>query len=146
MIKTSQNTLKNISALVWIIGGIVLLLKAISLFTDAHSIIPELTIIIIVVLAALFAGLLKSKFIMAKFCKNNLIRIYNIKNPKIYQFFENKFFFWLMVMIITGITLSRLALGNYSCLLAVGGLDFSLSVALFTSSLVFIKKSKYQEK
>lgn len=140
MIRTSQNTLKYISALVWIIGGIVLLLKAISLFNDAHSIIPKLTIIIAVVFAAFLAGLLKSKFIMANFCKNNLLRIQNIKNPKIHQFFETKFFFWLIIMIITGIALSRYALGNYSCMLAVGGLDFSLAVALLTSSLVFIKR------
>lgn len=146
MIKTSQNTLKNISAVVWLIGGFVLLLKAISILTDAHSIIPKLTVIIVVVILALIAGLLKSRFIMTKFCKNNLIRIYNIKNPKIHQFFENKFFFWLMIMIITGITISRLALGNYNCMLAVGGLDFSLSVALLTSSVVFLKRNKYQVK
>jgi hypothetical protein len=77
---------------------------------------------------------------MSKFCRNNLVRINKIRNPKIHQFFETKFLFWLIIMIITGITLSRLALGSYSCLLAVGGLDFSLSVALLTSSLVFFRK------
>ena len=140
MFKTSQNTLKNILALVWVIGGIILFLKAVSLLSDAHTISQELTVIISVIITAFAAGLLKSRFIMSKFCRKNLARIYKIQNPKIHQFFETKFFFWLILMILTGITLSRYAIGNYNCLLAVGGLDFSLSIALLKSSLLFLKK------
>ena len=107
---------------------------------EANKFSENIGLIILVLITTLFAGLLKNKFIMAKFCRKNLKRISEIKSPKIYQFFTPSFLFALVLMILTGIALSRLAVGSYSLLIAIGGLDLSLSVALLTSSTIFIKE------
>ena len=141
MINSSHKTLKNLATLVWIIGGIVLFLKGYYLLKQAQSISENIFAIVVILTISFIAGLIKNKFIMSKFCKKNLSRIYNIDKPKIYQFFEFKFFFFLTLMIFTGALLSRIASGNYYGLLAVGGLDLALSTALLTSSVLFFKKS-----
>jgi hypothetical protein len=142
VINTSRKTLINISAIVWILGGIVLLLKGISLIKAAQIIYPSIIVISIIIIVALLVGLIKGKFLMGKFCKNNIKRINNIVEPKIHQFFEPKFILFLILMILTGITLSNLAVGNYGFLLAVGCLDFALSTALLSSTSVFLNKKE----
>ncbi len=137
---TSKNTLVRLSALVWTIGGAVLFVKGYSLLKEANEVSENIGIIILVLLITLFTGLVKNKYIMAKFCRKNLRRIHEIKSPKIYQFFTPGFFFALTLMILTGITLSKLAIGSYSFMIAIGGLDLSLSVALLSSSIIFIKE------
>jgi len=134
---TSRKTLINISAVVWVVSAIILLIKGMLLLKAAHIISESITIISVVVISALLIGLLKSKLVMIKFCRKNISRINNIAKPKMYQFFEIKFLIFLALMILTGITLSRFAAGDYSFLLAIGGLDFALSTALFSSSMVF---------
>ena len=141
MINTSHNTLKNLAALVWVLGGIVLFSKGYSLLKQANGISENILIIIAVLIVAFIVGLFKNKFIMSKFCKKNLSRIYNLVNPKFHQFFELKFFFFLTLMILTGAFLSRISIGNYFALLAVGAFDLALSTALLTSSVHFFKKN-----
>jgi hypothetical protein len=140
MIKTSKNTLLFISLLFWIIGGIILLFKGIILLLNAHLISPSLSTLSIVLMVAFIIGLLKSRLFMLGFLRKNVNRINRIDEPKIHQFFSPGFIFALFLMIITGLLLSRLALGSYNLLLFVGGLDFSLSIALFTSSIIFINR------
>lgn len=142
MINTSNKTLIILSAFVWVIGGIVLLLKGISLLKEAHIISPSLSIIVFVVLTALVVGLIKNKYIMSKFCRKNIDRIKKIPKPKTHQFFTPQFFIALTMMILTGSLLSSLAAGNYGFLLAVGALDLSLATALLTSSIVFVNFKK----
>jgi len=137
VINTSKKTLIVLAAVVWVFGGIVLLFKGISLIKAAQIISPSITVILLVVIFAFIIGLIKSKYLMAKFCRKNLIRINKIDAPKIHQFFKPQFFFFLALMISAGIMLSEFAEGNYGFLLAVGGFDFSLSTALLTSSVVF---------
>ena len=137
---TSKNTLVRLSALVWIIGGVVLFLKGYSLLKETLKLNENIVIMIAVLIIAFIAGVIKNKYLMSKFCKKNINRINDIKSPKIYQFFTPGFFFALAVMILTGITLSRLASGNYSFMLAVGGLDLALATALLFSSTIFFRE------
>jgi len=94
-----------------------------------------------VLVVAFIIGQLKSKFIMEKFCKQNLSRIKELHEPKIYQFFELRFFLFLTLMIFSGLFLSNFAAGNYNYLLIVGTLDLTLSTALLKSSTHFFKNS-----
>lgn len=89
---------------------------------------------------AFIIGQIKSKFIMERFCRKNLARINELKDPKVYQFFELGFFLFLTLMIFTGMFLSSLAAGDYNYLLMVGTLDLTLSTALLKSSTTFFKK------
>jgi hypothetical protein len=146
VLNTSRKTLINISAVIWIFGGLVLLLKGILLINAAQFIYPSIIVISAVIIAALLIGLIKGKLLMGKFCKKNIKRINNIVEPKIHQFFEPRFILHLSLMILTGFTLSKLAEGNYSFLLAVGCLDFALSTALLTSTSVFFQYSHAEQK
>ena len=92
-----------------------------------------------VLVVAFIIGQIKSKFIMEKFCDKNLVRIKNLKEPKIYQFFELRFFLFLVLMISTGLLLSGFASGNYNYLLFIGAIDLTLSTALLKSSTRFFK-------
>ena len=139
MINASPKTLILLSAIIWIGGGFQLLYKGVSLIKKAMVIDPNTTMIYVIVIVGILIGLVKNKFIMSKFCVKNINRINNLTNPKIHQFYEAKFFFFLTLMILTGFTLSRLAEGNYSFLLAVATLDFALTTALLTSSRIYFK-------
>jgi hypothetical protein len=121
-------------------GGIVLFIKGYSLLKEANKLTENFAIIIIVLILAFIVGLIKNKYIMSIFCIKNLRRISKINSPKVYQFFSSGFFFALAIMILAGITLSRLASGNYGFMLAVGGLDLALATALITSSAIFFRE------
>lgn len=97
-------------------------------------------VVSMVLVVAFIIGLIKSKYLMEKFCIKNLRRIADLKEPKIYQFFELRFFLFLALMIFTGQILSNFASGDYNYLLMVGTLDLTLSTALLKSSAVFFKE------
>ncbi len=136
---TSKKTLKLLAAIAWIFGGLVLFFKGYILIKEANSISYNMEMISMVLVVAFIIGQIKSKFIMEKFCKNNLIRIAGLREPKIYQFFELRFFLFLLIMIFTGLFLSSFASGNYNYLLFVGTIDLTLSTALLKSSTRFFK-------
>jgi hypothetical protein len=142
LINASQKQLKIISAIFIIAGGIILFIKGYLMLKDAISIKPDIEIISLVMASAFIVGLLKNKFIMTKFNLHNIDRINNMENPKLYDFFELKFFFYLGLMIIAGIVLSGIAEGDYNLLLIVGGIDLALSTALLKSSILFFNEKK----
>jgi cation transport ATPase len=145
VINTSNQKLKYIAAAVWIVGGIVLFLKSYSLLLKALEIDMNYTFIVVAIFAAFFFGLVKNKYLMSPFCVKNLKRIESIQKPKLHQFFEAKFSFFLTLMVITGAFLSRVAEGNYSMLLVVGTFDLALSTALLTSSVIFFRKENHSK-
>jgi hypothetical protein len=137
MINVSTRSLKILAALVWYIGGFVLIIKGGGLLHEAatlksHQIWPW---------SAFFSGLLigglKAKFLFSKACKKNLDRIDALNQAKIWQFFRPRFFILLALMILTGATLSELAHNNYPFLIGVAILDISIAIALLGSSYVF---------
>lgn len=139
MFITTKKTLKILAALVWLIGGAVLMIKGYLLLRNANLIHFNMENISIVLVISFILGQIKSKYIFEKFCINNLNRINLIKEPKIYQFFELRFFFLLALMILAGLTLSILAKENYIFLLSLACVDIALSTALLKSSLTFFK-------
>ena len=136
---TSKITLKIFAAIVWILGGLILFVKGYLLLKEANSISFNMENISMVLVVAFILGQIKSKFIMEKFCKKNLIRITELREPKIYQFFEFHFFLFLALMISAGLLLSGFAAGNYNYLLMIGALELTLSTALLKSSTQFFK-------
>ena len=104
---------------------------------EANYIHKDIEMISLVMGSAFIIGLLKNKFIMSKFNEQNIKRINELTDPKIYQFFESRFFIFLVLMIAAGISLSNYASGDYTMLLVVGGLDLALSTALLKSSTIF---------
>jgi hypothetical protein len=133
----SSRSLNILAALVWYVGGIVLLLKGGSLLVEAVSLRPGLAWPWVAVGAALLAGGLKANFLFSRNCEKNLVRIAALERPRIWQFFRPGFFVALAVMILAGATLSRLAHNHYPLLIGVAALDLALAIALLGSSLVF---------
>ena len=137
MPKVSHRTLKIFAALVWNIGGMVLLLKGASLLMEAEALQPDRFWIWVAVLTGTMIGGLKARYLFSKSCKRNLARIDGLKQPRIWQFYRPRFFVFLLLMILAGATLSRMAHGSYPFLIGVAIVDFSISVALLGSSYVF---------
>ena len=129
--------LKILAALVWYVGGIRLLQKGISLLVEAGAMEPGLVWPWIAGLVGFTLGGIKAKYLFTKSIKKNLVRIEALSAPKIWQFFSPGFFAALTIMILAGITLSRLAHDNYPYLLGVAVLDLGIAVALLGSSYVY---------
>ncbi len=143
MLTVSALTLNILAASVWYVGGTVLLIKGSTLLVEAHTLRPEMYRIWIVIAAGLCFGGLKGKFIFSKTCQNNLVRIRTLDHPKVWQIFRPWFFVFLAAMIMTGATMSRMAHNNYSFLISVAILDFSIAVALLWSSNIFWKQKAF---
>ncbi|MBW2369892.1 MAG: hypothetical protein JRH15_18630 [Deltaproteobacteria bacterium] len=139
MTSVSNRNLKILSALVWYIGGVVLMLKGFGLSREADVLKPGHSWPLLAFLSGLLIGGLKAKFLFSKSCKKNLTRIDALAKPKIWQFFRLRFLVFLVLMIITGVTLSRLAHNHYPLLIGMSILDFSIAVGLIGSGYVFWK-------
>lgn len=137
MFTVSARTLNLFAALVWYIGGIRLLQKGISLLLEAVVMEPELAWPWIAGFVGLFLGGLKAKYLFTNSIKKNLIRIDGLSQPKIWQFFSPGFFAALTIMILAGVTLSRMAHNNYPFLIGVAILDLGIAIALLGSSYVY---------
>lgn len=146
MLVVSPRSLNVLAALVWYIGGIVLLLKGGSLLAEAQSLSPGQVWPWLAMLAALIAGSLQARFLFSKSCRKNLDRIAALDRPKIWQFYRPGFFGFLVLMIVTGATLSSLAHNNYPLLIGVGALDLNLAVALLASSYVYWQRRAFFSK
>lgn len=133
----TRSTLYILAAIVWHIGGVVLLAKAVSLIVEAGSLRPEQNWQWIFVGVGLLLGLLKARYLFSRFWLKNAARIDSLDRPQIWQFFRPRFFLMLTAMIFAGAMMSRLATGHYRSLIGVATLDFSLAIALLGSGLLF---------
>ncbi len=136
MAPASARSLKILAALVWYIGGVVLLLKGASLLLEAEALRPDKTWPWLAVIAGLFLGSVKARFLFSKSCRKNLARIDGLPRPRIWQFFRPQFFVFLVLMILAGATLSQMAHNNYPFLIGVAVVDFSIGIALLGSSYI----------
>jgi hypothetical protein len=139
LIKANKKILKNLAATLLIFGGVALFIKGYLSLKEANQLSPNMEIISVIMAGAFIIGLLKSRYLISKFNRKNIERINKLENPKIYQFYQPSFFFFLALMIIVGQTSSILASGSYIALLIIGGINLTLSTALLKSSVVFLK-------
>ena len=143
MLVVSTRSLKILAALVWYVGGTILLLKGRSLLVEADALKPEESWPWLAAVAGLFLGGLKAKFLFNRSCQRNLDRIAALNRPRVWQFFKPWFFVVLTVMILVGVTLSRLVHNNYPFLIGVAILDLGIGIALLGSSYVFWKQKAF---
>ena len=139
MFNSSTHTLKRLASLVWYSGAVVLSFKSSILLSEAHSINAELLWIGLAILAGLLIGYIKAKYLFKKLCLKNLKRIDTLKQPKLWQFYRMRFFFFLLSMIILGSFIAQLAQGNYITLISMAIIEVSLATALLGSSHCFWK-------
>ena len=132
-----------LAALIWYVGGIVLLVKGVTLLAEASLLHPEQYWPWFAAFVGLVFGGVKAKYLFSKSCGKNQIRIAALNQPKVWQFFRPGFFLLLAVMILVGATLSRLAHDNYLLSMGVAILDLSIGTALLGSSYVFWKQKAF---
>ena len=137
MLIVSARSLKILAALIWYIGGIMLILKGRSLLVEAGALKPEQVWPWLAAAAGIILGILQAKFLFSRSCKKNLDRIDALDRPRVWQFFRPGFFAALTVMIFVGATFSRLAHNNYPFLIGVAIVDLNIGIALLGSSYVF---------
>jgi len=128
------------AAVVWLAGGIVLLLKGGSLLAEAHALEPGQVWLWLAVILGLSLGSLKARYLFSGNCRKNLDRIDALERPRLWQSYRPRFYVFLAMMILFGATLSRLAHGNHPFLIGVAVLDISIAVALLGSSHHFWKR------
>jgi hypothetical protein len=143
MFHSSPRMLNSLAAGVWYIGAVMLLLRAVSLLLQAVGLHSGWFWPLLAVTIGLVTGLWRGRFMFSRGCHRNLDRIARLPQPKLWQFFSPGFFVALVVMIAAGATLSRIAVGNYWFLLSVTALDLAISVALFSSSVVFWQRDAF---
>lgn len=133
MLAVSKKTLKIVAGLVWFSGAIVLLLKSASLVFQATELRPGEPWSWLALAAGLLIGGAKAQFLFGGFCRKNLDRIAALDDPRLWQAFRTGFYVFLVTMVLLGATLSKLAIGHYSALLALVVLDLSIAIALLGS-------------
>jgi len=137
LLKTTHRQLKFLAVLFWSVGGTILILKGGSLLLAAESLHPHQIWPWLALFSGVGFGGVKARYLFSKIGKKNLIRIDDIHQPKPWQFFRLRFFVMLTLMVILGVSLSRLAQDNYLFLIAVGILELSIAMALIGSSYIF---------
>ena len=140
----SARSLNILAALVWYIGGFVLVWKGGSLLAEAAALRPGLPWPWLALAAALLLGGLKARFLFSRSCHKNLTRIAALDQPRIWQFYKPGFFLFLALMVTAGATMSRLAHDNYSALLGVAILDLAIAVALLGSSYIYWQRKAFR--
>ncbi|MCK4705941.1 MAG: hypothetical protein KAT90_10690 [Gammaproteobacteria bacterium] len=137
MFNASPRTLKLLASLIWYSGFIVLFIKSSGLLLDAESIKPNQLWTWLAVFSGLLIGAIKARYLYSRLCIKNLNRINALKQPKLWNFYRMRFFFFLFSMIILGKFLSRMAHDNYPMLLIMAIVELSVATALLGSSHCF---------
>lgn len=145
MLTSSSRSLKISAALVWYIGSIILALKGSNLLFEAYRIDSKQNWIWLAIILGILIGVIKAKYLFNMVCKKNLARIDLLKKPNVWQFYRPRFYIFLVIMIVLGETVSRIAHYNYPFLICVAILDFSLATALLASSHTFWKQKAFEK-
>lgn len=137
MFNASTRSLKILSAIIWTIGCLVLVVKGVRLLIEADHLRPGLAWPWLAIGAGVLIGVLKARLVFDGFCRQNLARIDALKHPQLWQCFRPRFFALLSTMILAGAVLSRLAHAYFAALITLAIIDISIATALAVSSRQF---------
>jgi len=126
--------------MVWYSGVIVLSYKSSRLLFAAHDLHSNQLWTALAIIAGILIGLLKAKYLFNRVCIKNLKRIHALSEPKLWQFYRKRFYFFLLTMILLGKYISWLAQENHIALISMAIVEISLATALLSSSNCFWKK------
>ena len=135
--RTSKKVLIILSAVVWYIGGIMLFRSGFELLLLSTGMNPGENWPWVFIGLGVLLGVFQASMIFNRSCRKNIIRISQLEDPRIWQFFRPGFFLALAIMISSGIFLNHLSQGRYFFMLGVAAVDFALTISLLGSSYVF---------
>lgn len=140
--KTTKTTLVILAAIIWYIGGIMLFRSGLELIIQSRELREGFLWIAIFTLFGIALGIIQALFLFRHSCRRNILRISQLEDPRIWQFYRPGFFLALAVMITTGIVLNNFSRGHYFFMLAVASIDFALTISLLGSSYIFWTETK----
>ena len=95
MLNTTHYTLRLLAAMVWCSGAVVLSYKSTHLLLEAYSINSISHWLWLTILGGIVLGVFKAQFLFGKLCVKNLKRINALQQPKLWQFYRTRFYFFL---------------------------------------------------
>jgi len=140
--KTTKKTLVILAAIVWYIGGIMLFRSGLELIIQSLELREGILWPSIFISFGIILGIFQALFIFRNSCRKNLLRIGQLEDPRLWQFYRPGFFLALAVMITSGILMDHYSQGHYFYMLAVAAIDFALTISLLGSSYIFWTDSK----
>jgi len=135
--EVQHNTLIILAAVVWFAGVIILLIKSFNIANEVFENGAPLIWVVSALFVGLTLGWIKSRYLFIRICKKNINRIRSLDSPRIWQFYRNRFYFFLFCMILFGNLAYDLVRTHNYLLLALAVLELSISTALFLSSKSF---------
>lgn len=135
-----------IAAIIWFGGFISLGLKAFFILHHDYHLNGELELVILIAIGGFLAGLIKAGLVFIKSAKKNIRRILQLKNPKIWLFYEPRFTIFLGLMISLAVVLTRIAERVEGFHYGIAALDVSLATALLLSGFAYFNRKNYQVK
>lgn len=139
MMKTTPRTLAVLAGLVWVTGGISMVVVGIARLREALAAFPGRFEPWGVAAAALILGAIKARLVFVRFGRRNLARIRGLESPRIWQFFPAGFFAALALMIASAGLIHRMAAGGGTGNLVAAGIDLVVGAALLGSLDVWLK-------
>ncbi len=128
------------AAIIWGIGVMALLTKSSLIFMEAAKKGAPVMILALAAAAAVIIGIIKSKTLFIPTCRENIHRIMGLKSPRIWQCYRPRFFLFLFLMVSFGTWAHGAASGSSGWLVLLGGLELSVSTALFLSWKCFLEQ------
>ena len=139
MFKASKAFLVRAAALVWMTGVAVLLFKSSRIFMDAAGLGAPGPAVAGAVVVGFVLGLVKGMFMFVPICLKNINRIMALTSPKVWQFYRNRFFVFLLLMVSFGQWAQAAAEGHRFWMLSLAALELSVGTALLFSFKCFLK-------
>jgi len=136
----SHKLLLSIAALIWFTGGLFLLFKGYDLIAGAYTVRQNIPAPAAFLLAGLLLGIIKAVFIFNKSSIENIERIRKLDRPEVWQFYKPGLQVFLIIIIPSGIMLSKFSSGTFYPALSVGAVDISIGTALIISGFQYFKK------
>lgn len=137
LFKTSRRNLVILAAAIWYIGAVMLFRSGLELLSQARDLRPASSWHWLFIILGTALGIFQARTLFARSCRNNLQRIRELEDPRLWDFYRPGFFLALAAMISAGILLDHFSRGRYLFMLIVVGLDFALTLSLLGSSLIF---------
>lgn len=119
---------------VWYIGSIFLTLEAAALLIQAVEIATNSSTFLWAILGGITMGILMARYLFIPACRQNLLHIKTLEDPRLWQFFQPQIFLFLVLILSANTLLSHWAAGNFNALILAAAVDISIATALLGSS------------
>lgn len=128
-----------LAGMTWVSGAVALLTKGALALLQANAMDGQRNWPWLMLAVGVVVGVAKARFLFFGICRRNISRIAALDRPSWWQFYRPRFFAFLALMSILGLTVSHWAKGSYAGLCAIAVIDLSVGTALLISSAAYLQ-------